>query len=252
MLVPLLLLALEGPAITISTASLEPPNGVVSFTLDPQSDLDWRAIAETKFASHSLDQPSKETLEELSQKRDTSDGAERRFEYAAPEELTKKFHYLISSQGALLLHVDKLRGVIGYLFEHQRRALQSVSFSGSVLAELPKQEGLSAGFVFSSAQALKIESTPVSADAVRVRKTGSVFHVRYEDGGRVLEGETEAIMPSPEVKAALLFRTAPGSPSYLFVQWKPDPDACEFAFSLFLVEAGGLKAVKWTAYGCDV
>jgi hypothetical protein len=252
MLVPLLIFALDAPAIAISSAYVEAENGFVSFAPDPEADLDWRSFAEHKFASRSLDRPPQKMVENLWQRRDMFDNAERPFDYPAPLPVSNRFHYLISAEGVVPLRIAKLRGAIRYSFDHQQPALRSVGYYGAILAAPVTSSIQTGGFIFSSQRRLNVQSTPIAIDRIDVGKAEHGVRVTYRDGTRILTGETEPLTESPEPKSAVLFRVNPGVATYLLIQWMPDPSNCEFAFNLYLVEASGLKPAKWTAYNCDV
>jgi len=245
-LLALALLASSAFAADIVSAFGHIPGGGFRMAI-PESTINWKDTA-IRVVGKDVEKPTGR-LQDLWQNKDSVGNTDFNFQVPVPQQFKDHRYYVISQYGLTPLRVRNLVGAIRYNFDPDgsKPEIKKVAFSGyAIFDTIPEDEYVEGAFIWAA-------DAPVTSEAVDVPDTAlsiaATTRVTYTSDGTARTATLKTPATSKTNGAALI---TIGAEKYLFLQWRPERNSCQYMFTLFKLTATAMEEAASTVYGCEL
>ena len=221
-------------------------NGILKIMPRSQTNpiiANWKSLIPEKYSSILPGSIPDELITEFYNKRDMFGNIELTFLEQAPEHLLEKHYYVISANGIQEVQIEQVEAVVRFSLDDKNNSdIGYIDYWGNLLPE--SDQNYQNGFALVSDEKIRFVSRPI--DII----DGTVISLKRR-------GDIEIGPPSHEIETSFQFEYSNGEAKYVFIKFKPDPNASSTLSSchtrIHLVIAGPeYITVNRNYSGCDI
>ena len=248
-LVAILLLACPAFAADIVNAYGHIPGGGFRMAI-PNTQIPWKDTA-IRIVGKDVENPESR-IRDLWQNKNSFGDIDYNFQVPIPQDFKDRRHYVISQWGLTPLRARNIVGTVRYNFDPNgtKPELKKVDFGGSAIFDLiPEDEYVEGAFVWIAETPVKSEAVDIPEDALKIVPNGQATTITYTANGKPLTARITSPATSKTEAAALVTIE---SDRYIFLQWTPDRNGCQYMSTLLKLTATGMEEAASNVYGCGL